>query len=338
MAATLVDLARSVAVAHEGLATTGLPPLVTSSAWAGAATERTPGVSQTLTGEGDWTLVADQQATAAPATAVAVADSTEYAVAPDPAERPPTLTLDAETVESEPRPRRIPLAALTDPAWQLSDWDRRIRSWERLLDAAVALRPPRWSRAAADADQAPAEPARARESAPGKSSLFARSTPPIQGAGAPVAGESVTAPRNSPPSGSSSLAAAEAVRRRFPWLGWLLLWSGMMGFVCGLVLVAWSFLGGRADLWDLGVPLTLIGQIGLLLGVILQLDRLWQDRPSASDAEQMPEPTVEPSVAAHRARRAWYADTPETPPPPFVFEELADRIDDLSRRLGELAS
>jgi len=61
----------------------------------------------------------------------------------------------------------------------------------------------------------------------------------------------------------------------------LLIWSalllGLMTFVCGGVLLAWSILGGREELWSIGLPITLAGQIALLIGLVLQLDRLWHD-------------------------------------------------------------
>jgi len=59
-------------------------------------------------------------------------------------------------------------------------------------------------------------------------------------------------------------------------LAWLLLALGLMAFSCGAVLLGWSIYAGRADLWNLGVPLTLAGQFLLILGLVLNLDRLWK--------------------------------------------------------------
>jgi hypothetical protein len=53
-----------------------------------------------------------------------------------------------------------------------------------------------------------------------------------------------------------------------------------MGFACGGVLLAWSFVADRADLWSLGLPITLSGQCGLVIGLLLQLERVWK---SSSD-------------------------------------------------------
>lgn len=56
--------------------------------------------------------------------------------------------------------------------------------------------------------------------------------------------------------------------------GWLMLSFGLTSFFCGAVLLTWSLFGNRPDLWTIGVPITLAGQVGLLLGVVLALDRL----------------------------------------------------------------
>jgi hypothetical protein len=49
----------------------------------------------------------------------------------------------------------------------------------------------------------------------------------------------------------------------------------MMALACGGSLLVWSVIGGRADLWDLGFPIALAGQIALAVGVVLQLERIW---------------------------------------------------------------
>ena len=56
-----------------------------------------------------------------------------------------------------------------------------------------------------------------------------------------------------------------------------------MAFVCGAVLLGWSFFGGRSELWNLGMPITLAGQFGLLFGLVLQADTLWQDNRRTAD-------------------------------------------------------
>jgi len=74
------------------------------------------------------------------------------------------------------------------------------------------------------------------------------------------------------------------------FLAWTTLSLGMMAFVCGGVLLGWSLLGGREELWNLGMPVALGGQIALLVGLVLQLDRLWHDsRYAAAKLDEVDE-------------------------------------------------
>ncbi|MFZ5832155.1 MAG: hypothetical protein ACOY3P_18890 [Planctomycetota bacterium] len=58
---------------------------------------------------------------------------------------------------------------------------------------------------------------------------------------------------------------------------------GTLALVCGGVLLGWSALGNRPELWSLGLPIAVGGQIALLIGLLLQLERLWQDHRHAAD-------------------------------------------------------
>ncbi len=73
--------------------------------------------------------------------------------------------------------------------------------------------------------------------------------------------------------------------RGFGFLGfltWTVLACGITTFVCGGVLLGWSMIGQRDELWRLGVPFAVGGQVALLLGLILQLERVWHDGRSAA--------------------------------------------------------
>ncbi len=65
-------------------------------------------------------------------------------------------------------------------------------------------------------------------------------------------------------------------------LTWTALSLGTMAFVCGGILLGWSIYSGRAELWTIGLPVALCGQIALLVGLVLQLDQLRQDNRSAA--------------------------------------------------------
>ena len=83
---------------------------------------------------------------------------------------------------------------------------------------------------------------------------------------------------NSANPAQASLAVSRvAPRRRASILVWSLVGFGIMAFVCGAILLAWSLIAGRGELWTLGMPVCLAGQLGLLLGLVFQLSRLWDD-------------------------------------------------------------
>ncbi len=58
---------------------------------------------------------------------------------------------------------------------------------------------------------------------------------------------------------------------------------GLMALVCGAVLLAWSVATHRSQLWSLGLPIALGGQLILVVGLGLQLARLWDDNRQTAD-------------------------------------------------------
>ena len=96
----------------------------------------------------------------------------------------------------------------------------------------------------------------------------------------PSAGKPVRAKRPQPQRSNPLLAG----------LTWIALSLGTMAFVCGGVLLGWSLWGDRPELWNVGMPVALCGQIALLVGLVLQLDRLWHDsRHAAAKLDQVDE-------------------------------------------------
>ena len=79
-------------------------------------------------------------------------------------------------------------------------------------------------------------------------------------------------PRTAP----RSLDRSSIHRPRSNAVCWLLLTLGIALFACGASLIGYSFLGEREALWDLGTPLVLAGQATFLVGLVLQLDVIWQ--------------------------------------------------------------
>jgi hypothetical protein len=141
--------------------------------------------------------------------------------------------------------------------------------------------------------------------------------------------------------------APEAERRdtakRGSWLAWAILSLGLMAFTCGGVLLAWSYAVGRTDLWNLGIPVTVIGQIGLLVGLVLQLERIWQNNRYA--VEKLDEVDEHLADIRHShsllrvnhssAAQAFYAHMAEGANPSMLLADLKGQLDLLAVRLSQ---
>ena len=57
---------------------------------------------------------------------------------------------------------------------------------------------------------------------------------------------------------------------------------GMISFFAGSAFLGWSWTTGRQELWAVGLPLALGGPLALLVGLALQIHRLWRDYCSAT--------------------------------------------------------
>ena len=124
------------------------------------------------------------------------------------------------------------------------------------------------------------------------------------------------------------------------FLAWMCLSLGTTGLVCGLALMGWSMNACRQELWDIGDPIVFAGQIALVLGLILQLDRLWRNSRWAAE---MPETAGKPcenvnSASTWRSRphnassdfHSHWADGAE---PETLLDDLKSRLDLLAAKL-----
>ncbi len=112
-------------------------------------------------------------------------------------------------------------------------------------------------------------------------------------------------------------------------------------FVCGSVLLVWSFVAQRADLWQYGLPLTLAGQAGLFIGVLLQLDGLSQTSRAASRTltdldEQLHDlrhATTLLSRTHSGASQSFYAHLAEGASPHLLLSDLKGQLDLLATQM-----
>ena len=65
---------------------------------------------------------------------------------------------------------------------------------------------------------------------------------------------------------------------------WTLLSLGLAVFACGTALLVWSLVAGREDLWPIGLPLALAGQAGLIVGLVFQLEGVWQSNRRTAES------------------------------------------------------
>jgi hypothetical protein len=57
---------------------------------------------------------------------------------------------------------------------------------------------------------------------------------------------------------------------------------GVAALVGGGIAIGCSMIGSRTDFWNYGLPFVIGGQIVLLVGLVLQLDRVWRENRSAA--------------------------------------------------------
>jgi hypothetical protein len=122
---------------------------------------------------------------------------------------------------------------------------------------------------------------------------------------------------------------------------WSLLSLGLATFACGAVLLGWSFATDREDLWPLGMPLALGGQAALIVGLVLQLDGLWQTSRktektlSALDDElsKVHHATTLLSSSHSGPSQSFYLHMAEGAPPQLLLADLKGQLDLLAQQM-----
>lgn len=117
---------------------------------------------------------------------------------------------------------------------------------------------------------------------------------------------------------------------------WCALAVALTGFVCGGVLLTWSLVANRPELWNVGETVTLASQVGLLVGLILQLDRIGQDRSQTVNRLTILDQRVE-SLRQSGPRR-WSADSAHEAAPELLLADLKNQLEVLASKLGDKRS
>ncbi len=126
-------------------------------------------------------------------------------------------------------------------------------------------------------------------------------------------------------------------------LAWTVLSLGLVAFVFGGALLAWSFIATRGDLWCWGMPLTLVGQALLLVGVVLQLDGLWQKNTQTAEAlDELDEQIVSlrhtttlMGTTHSSPAQSFYAHMAGGAGPQMLLADLKGQLDVLAMRLAQ---
>jgi hypothetical protein len=125
-------------------------------------------------------------------------------------------------------------------------------------------------------------------------------------------------------------------------IAWTILGLGLAVFACGAVLLGWSLVARRADLWPLGMPLALLGQAGLVLGLVLQLDGLWHSSRSTAAAlneldgelKNVRQATTLLSSTHSAAGQSFYLHLAEGASPQLLLADLKGQMDLLAQQMA----
>jgi hypothetical protein len=125
-------------------------------------------------------------------------------------------------------------------------------------------------------------------------------------------------------------------------VAWTVLSVGLAVFACGAVLLGWSLVAQREDLWPVGMPLALIGQAGLILGLILQLDGLWHtSRKTAAalseldgELKNVRQATTLLSTSHSSGAQSFYLHLAEGASPQLLLADLKGQMDLLAQQMA----
>ncbi|MBN1589960.1 MAG: hypothetical protein JW888_10630 [Pirellulales bacterium] len=126
-------------------------------------------------------------------------------------------------------------------------------------------------------------------------------------------------------------------------IAWTMLTLGLMASACGGVLLGWSVVVRRDDLWTVGLPITVAGLLVLVVALVLQLDRLSGDnRQTAARLDQFGNRLLQlrrdatmSASHAHLAGGAFYAHLADGASPQLLLTDLKSQLEVLTQKLGQ---
>lgn len=124
---------------------------------------------------------------------------------------------------------------------------------------------------------------------------------------------------------------------------WGALTLGLMASACGGVLLLWSAVLQRDDLWSIGLPVAMVGLLALAVALVMQLDRLSGDhRQTAAKLDQFDSRLLQlrrdAATSAGGTRPpgdAFYAHWADGASPQLLLTDLKSQLELLTHRLGQ---
>jgi hypothetical protein len=125
-------------------------------------------------------------------------------------------------------------------------------------------------------------------------------------------------------------------------LAWTFMSLGLMAFACGAVLLGWSMVDDRPELWNIGLPTAAAGQVGLLLGLVLQLERVWQNSRYTvrkldhvdSQLHSLERTTTMLGMTHGSASQAFYVHMADQSNPQVLLADLKGQLDLLAMNIA----
>lgn len=126
-------------------------------------------------------------------------------------------------------------------------------------------------------------------------------------------------------------------------LAWFVLSLGLMALVCGGVLLGWSVVTARQELWQLGLPIAVGGQAVMLVGLLLLLERMWRDNHTASEKLERVDDQIDDlrhtttilGNSQGGGSRSFYTHMAEGAHPSLLLSDLKSQLDALAVKISD---
>ncbi|MEX0676449.1 MAG: hypothetical protein WD063_05205 [Pirellulales bacterium] len=117
---------------------------------------------------------------------------------------------------------------------------------------------------------------------------------------------------------------------------------GLAACIGGVLVLGWSVVESRGDLWNIGLSANVAGGVVFLLGLVLQLERIWRNsrfavhklRQIDSHLQDLERTTSMLGVTHGSAAQAFYAHMSEQANPHLLLSDLKGQLDLLAMNLA----